>query len=295
MKQLSRWISILVFVVGLTLSLPTQARTPLVQAPALTESGKQQGDKYPTVPMHRGKLGQDKSGGVIYLDARQREERRVVIENGLLCDHTGKPLTTRSKHRNQNNYVMDAAGNFYLFDEFTHPEIRHSSIFAGGPVAGAGNIEITEGQLVYIDSDSGHYPAEGLFQNVHKELAAHGVTIGGRKPEGSVKSEKAVKSAESETSVKSDRSVKAEKSGKSKKAEKSAESETSVKSDRSVKAEKSVESEKAVESAESEKSVNPDESGKPGKQKKQKKQKKGKKQKKHQTEQALFSSNSPAR
>ena len=267
MKQLSRWISILVFVVGLTLSLPTQARTPLVQAPALTESGKQQGDKYPTVPMHRGKLGQDKSGGVIYLDARQREERRVVIENGLLCDHTGKPLTTRSKHRNQNNYVMDAAGNFYLFDEFTHPEIRHSSIFAGGPVAGAGNIEITEGQLVYIDSDSGHYPAEGLFQNVHKELAAHGVTIGGRNPERSVKSEKAVKSAESETSVKSDRSVKAE---------------------------KSAESEKAVKSVESEKTVNPEESGKPGKQKKQKKQKKGKKQKKHQTQQAWFSSSSPA-
>src|SRR5262249_42078530 len=116
---------------------------------------------------------------VIYLDAQQREERRLVIQNGLVYDHTGKPvLNTRSKHRNHNNYVMDAAGNFYLFDEFTHPEIRHSSIFAGGPVAGAGDIQIVDGQITYIDADSGHYPSTGIHENVLKELAAHGATIG---------------------------------------------------------------------------------------------------------------------
>ena len=181
MKQLSHWMSILVFV-GLTLSLPTQARTTLLQSPAIKEAGKQQGEKYPTVDMHRSKLRQDKSEGVIYLDARQREERRVSIQNGLVYDYLGKPLlTSTSKHHNRINYVMDAAGNFYLFDEFTHPEIRHSSIFAGGAVAGAGNIEIAGGRIVYIDSDSGHYPAQGALENVHKELAARGVSIGDRK------------------------------------------------------------------------------------------------------------------
>jgi len=201
MKQLSRWISILVIVIGLTLSLPTQARTPLLQSPALKEAGKQQGDKYPTVDMHRSKLRQDKSEGVIYLDARQREERRVSIQNGLVYDHLGKPLlTSTSKHHNRINYVMDAAGNFYLFDEFTHPEIRHSSIFAGGPVAGAGNIEIAGGRIVYIDSDSGHYPAQGAIENVHKELAARGASIGDRRAD-----RKAESKVESKVESKADR------------------------------------------------------------------------------------------
>ncbi len=138
-----------------------------------------QGGKYPTVEMHRSKLHQDKSQGVIYLDARQREERRVVIREGLVYDHAGNTLlTTRSKHKNQNNYVMDAAGNFYLFDEFTHPETRHSSIFAGGPVAGAGNITIQAGRITDIDSDSGHYPSSGVFENVQKELAARSAGAG---------------------------------------------------------------------------------------------------------------------
>ncbi len=182
MKQLRHWIFLFVFVSGLTLHLPILANTPLAQSPALKEAGKQQGDKYPTVVMHKSKLHQDKKEGVIYLDTQLREERRLVIQNGLVYDHTGKPvLNTRSKHHNQNNYVMDAAGNFYLFDEFTHPEIRHSSIFAGGPVAGAGNIKIEEGRIVYIDADSGHYPTEGVHENVLKELASHGVNVGDHK------------------------------------------------------------------------------------------------------------------
>ena len=180
MKQLNHWMSILVLAVSLTLSsLPTQAKTPLAQSPAPKELGSQQGDKYPTVAMHKSKLRADKAEGVIYLDTKQREERRLVIQNGLVYDHVGRPiLNTKSKHKNQNNYVMDAAGNFYLFDEFTHPEIRHSSIFAGGPVAGAGNITIQEGRITYIDADSGHYPSAGVFENVQKELAARSMGNG---------------------------------------------------------------------------------------------------------------------
>lgn len=180
MKPKRYWMAALAFAACLALGWPrlTAATWPARQA--VQQAGPKQGDKYPTVAMHKSKLHQDKSQGVIYLEARQREERRIVIRGGLLYDHTGKQLlTTRSKHRNQNNYVMDAAGNFYLFDEFTHPEIRHSSIFAGGPVAGAGNIAIEEGQLTYLDSDSGHYPSTEVFENVQKEFAAQGVEIGG--------------------------------------------------------------------------------------------------------------------
>ncbi len=217
MKQLRHWMFVPVLVISLAVSLPMLAKTPLVQSAALKSVGAQQGDKYPTVAMHKSKLGQDKSEGVIYLNAQQREERRLVIQNGLVYDHTGKPvLNTRSKHRNQNNYVMDAAGNFYLFDEFTHPEIRHSSIFAGGPVAGAGNIQIVDGRIAYIDADSGHYPTTGVHENVLKELAAHGASNGEHAKADHPKADQAKGKHSKEDQAEEEHSKKHEKHGKHK-------------------------------------------------------------------------------
>lgn len=179
MKQFKGSLFLFIFVIGLTLSLSTESAV-IAQGTAAKQVAKQQADKYPTVAMRGGKLSQDKSSGVVYFDAKQREERRITFQNGLVYDHAGNPiLNSKSKHQNHWNYVMDGAGNFYLFDEFTHPEIRHSSIFAGGPVAGGGNIQIVNGRVVYIDADSGHYSTKGVLGNVHKELAAQGVTIGG--------------------------------------------------------------------------------------------------------------------
>jgi hypothetical protein len=193
----------LVILTLLTLSSSALAQPTTVQAPAARQATTHQVARYPTVEMHRGKLQQDKSSGVVYLDARQREERRLVLQNGLFYDHTGKTLiNTRSKHRNQNNYVMDASGSFYLFDEFTHPETRHSSIFAGGPVAGAGNITIQEGHVLYIDSDSGHYDSSSLQGNVLKELASQGVTIGGPGKTPEAKQEKTTEKTTEKTSKK---------------------------------------------------------------------------------------------
>ena len=34
----------------------------------------------------------DRSKGLIYLDAKQREKRRIRIENGLVYDHRGAPI-----------------------------------------------------------------------------------------------------------------------------------------------------------------------------------------------------------
>src|SRR4051812_10601897 len=111
MNERNRWVPVLALVVGLTLSSPSPAMTPPAQsatAPQLVD--KKVGDKYPTVALHKGKVGADRSQGVIYLDATQREERRLVIRGGLVYDHVGRPIVdTKSKHRNQNNYVMDAA------------------------------------------------------------------------------------------------------------------------------------------------------------------------------------------
>ena len=134
--------------------------------------------KYPTVAMRSGKVSEDHSAGVIYFDANRREASRITIKEGLVYDHAGVLVKqTNSKKHNLNNYVMGADGTFYLFDEFTNPKVRHSSIFAGEPVAGAGNIQVSNGHIVYVDSDSGHYSATKLFSNVLKELSLHGVDV----------------------------------------------------------------------------------------------------------------------
>jgi hypothetical protein len=163
--------------IGLATSAPVFAKKhPVDTEPAITAIGRKAVDKYPTVEMHKSKRGDDESAGVVYLNAEQREQRRIVVRDGLVYDHTGRPISeTTGKHGGKNNYVMDAAGNFYLFDEFTTKTIRHSSIFAGGPVAGAGNIQIRGGHIVYIDTDSGHYPSKKVFENELKELASCGV------------------------------------------------------------------------------------------------------------------------
>jgi len=178
MKRLDQCLSL--FAIVLSLAVPTSS---VAKSHASHKHGAKQPDaasvgKYPTVSIHSGKPSADKAAGVKYLDAAQREERRVTIRDGLVYDYTGALLReTKSKRHNLNNYVMDAEGNFYLFDEFTTPDIRHSSIFAGGPVAGAGNIQIADGKVVYIDSDSGHYPSTRVFANVLAELRARGVDV----------------------------------------------------------------------------------------------------------------------
>jgi len=155
----------------------------LAQAPAngrnQAVSTAQSGDRYPTVEIRHRKLGWDKSHHVEYFDADQREARRVVIRDGKVYKPDGTLYPdTKSSHKNQGNYVMDRAGNFYLFDEWATPSVRHSSIFAGGPVAGAGNIQIAGGRITYIDGESGHYPTgRKQFANVLNELSQHGVDV----------------------------------------------------------------------------------------------------------------------
>jgi len=131
------------------------------------------------VPMAPALLIKDQKKGVIYFNDVQREEHRIVIKNGNVLTSKGKkqPDTHSVSANNHENYVMDTKGNFYIFDEHTFPKIRHSSILAGGPVAGAGEIQILDGHITYIDSDSGHYPTAHVFKHVVEELVREGVPM----------------------------------------------------------------------------------------------------------------------
>lgn len=140
-------------------------------------SPKLTGAKFPTVSMATVTLEKDKARGIYeyYLNEEQREARRFTFDqdgNTVLPDGR-KLVMTKNNHSNQMNYVMDSAGNFYLFDEFTCPKIRHGSLLAGAPVSGAGNLEINDGRITYIDSDSGHYPSSSVFKYVHQNLKEH--------------------------------------------------------------------------------------------------------------------------
>jgi hypothetical protein len=111
---------------------------------------------------------------VIFLTPEQREQRRIIIVNNTVYDHTGAPFTMTNHNHNEFNYVMDRAGNFYWLDESSNPTVRHDSIFDAAPVTGAGNITIQDSKITYIDCDSGHYASEPLFPDVMNELGNDG-------------------------------------------------------------------------------------------------------------------------
>jgi hypothetical protein len=141
---------------------------------------------YPTVNMRQSQVLKDQMGGRVpdYFTDAQREANRFVVFNGRVyksdCTTMGQPdgFTINDPTQVQQvNYVMDAAGNFYWVDEFKNAITRHSAVFDAGPVAGAGNITITQSLVTQIDSDSGHYPTGPIFDNVLKQLQLDGVDL----------------------------------------------------------------------------------------------------------------------
>jgi hypothetical protein len=137
---------------------------------------------YETKPMSRSRQGEDKriiDHGVLihYMSSEERESTRVVIVNGTLYTPNGQRTHYGADHETL-NYAMDAAGNFYIFNQTGHPELRHSSFFDGLPVACAGDLEVKNGRIATIDAKSGHYsPSPKMFQNVLTELKQDGVDL----------------------------------------------------------------------------------------------------------------------
>lgn len=169
--------------VTLAFSMYAQAQMQLQQPELLVMKLRDQ--QYPVVELKEGKREKDldkaKAGAYRDLTDEEREAKRLVIKNGIVFDRTGSIVEETKNdavgHKDKINYVMDPHGNFYLFDEYKFPEIRHSSIFAGKPVAGAGEISIKGGHIVYIDSDSGHYSSSRLMPYVQQELQNDGVDL----------------------------------------------------------------------------------------------------------------------
>ncbi|MBF6173847.1 hypothetical protein [Nocardia blacklockiae] len=136
-----------------------------------------QGENLPGNPVWNGKH-------VRYLEESERLSYRVTVHNGLLYDSNGAPLDTRSARSlwtpegGRAIFVMDADGTLYWSPWHILGEFHHSSLLAGAPVAGAGEIGAVAGQVRVLSDKSTHYRPERRFTNqVVERLRAAGVSI----------------------------------------------------------------------------------------------------------------------
>ena len=151
------------------------------------------GPTYPTTPLNDRWRGEDEPGnpiwrndGVEYLDAEQREQRRIWVDDqGLIRDVEGRLFdTTRGRTviegggQGRAIFVMDRLGNIYASNFQKVGQFHHSSFLSGGPVAAAGELRVVDGKLEMISDRSGHYvPAPEFKKQMVEMLRNAGVKV----------------------------------------------------------------------------------------------------------------------
>lgn len=141
--------------------------------------------------------GKTQRASISYLNDEQKSESKTTIKDGLIY-LDNNPVTTpalyggpregveepKDYHQRKENkhyiiYAMDVDKNLYLREESTEDlHIRHSSFLRGAPVLCAGKIEIADGQLKLITTDSGHYkPTANDMYKLVKALDDKGVDL----------------------------------------------------------------------------------------------------------------------
>lgn len=120
---------------------------------------------------------------VRYLNKSQRETFKLTVKDGKLYDSEGNLFDTSGSHSLHSAdpraiFVMDSHGNIYASTEHTRGIFHHSSFLAGGDVAGAGELKVSNGHLQLISDQSGHYrPSWPMTQQVMNELRSQGVPV----------------------------------------------------------------------------------------------------------------------
>lgn len=109
--------------------------------------------------MKRFYYGEDSraQGPIRYFNEAERAQIRVTLVRRRLVDASGNIVNTGGR----TSFVMDSNGQLYVIplEMLNWDRVQHSSVLGGKPVAAAGEIQITNGQIVYIDYQSGHYRA----------------------------------------------------------------------------------------------------------------------------------------
>ncbi len=116
----------------------------------------------PPLPQYRNEI-------LTYVvDPDERERYRLRFgSDGFIYDASGKKFDTRDAVRIDEHgvrsllklamFVMDAAGHFYASNFQQVHVFHHSSLVGGDEVAAAGELEVLDGRLEFINDRSGHY------------------------------------------------------------------------------------------------------------------------------------------
>ncbi len=123
------------------------------------------------------------TNGVHYMDSEEREQQRLFIDSdGKLRSAATAELFDTAKAETfwsgsgRAIFVMDGSGNIYATQEQIPGFIHHSSLLAGEPVVGAGEIGVSNGKLVSMTDQSGHYkPKPYMNDLVLQTLRNHGL------------------------------------------------------------------------------------------------------------------------
>lgn len=148
--------------------------------------------KFPTKEMDPHYAGEEMPGGnnwsgrgpVKYLNESERQPFRLQSRDGKLCDANGNPFDTSSGasvHRGGGGraiFVMDENGTIFASNYQEVGRFHHSSFLSGGPVAGAGELQVTNGTPELLTLRSGHYkPTPEMTQAVYQRLQDMGVDV----------------------------------------------------------------------------------------------------------------------
>jgi len=147
------------------------------------------GARFPLYPMLDQYKGEEHGGGhygtvIKYLGADERARHVLRVEDGKLVDETGRPLDPQlggEGHERRSGfaiYVMLGDGTIYVSFDHDQGSFHHSSLVAGAPVAGAGDMTVIDGDLLELSNSSGHYrpPSESL-ERVAARLTELGVDM----------------------------------------------------------------------------------------------------------------------
>lgn len=94
----------------------------------------------------------------------------------MLYDATGNLFDTAAAGSVQGGmgraiFVMDESGNIYASLNHEVGQFHHSSFLAGGDVAAAGELEVVNGVVRFVNNQSGHYhPAPESLEQFAMEL-----------------------------------------------------------------------------------------------------------------------------
>ena len=125
-----------------------------------------------------------------YLNAQERAQYEVDVHGGKLRFHKScRIVDTSDGYGGIYLFVMTGDGTIFMApaEKVNH----HSSFVSGNPVAAAGTIEVSEGTILLMTSESGHYqPPKEFLEQLVRELKKRDADLSKAKCEfGRTKSE----------------------------------------------------------------------------------------------------------